>query len=237
LLDAGGTVASAQPRLESGRRPTAARTQPLPVETARIDPRLGDGLEAPAPARLIAPSRLVTTETDMPGEIDGRRRGNAIHLMLDRLSRPQAGMPAAGLAGIAGTLNRQADDPELLAWWQEAQAVHADPRFAHLFDPSRYRRAYNEVPVQYLLGKHLVYGIIDRLVVSDDGILIIDYKTHRAASTDNVATLATDYREQMRLYTQGVAALWPDQQISSCLLFTACKVLVDMSQANSDLLL
>jgi ATP-dependent helicase/nuclease subunit A len=237
LLDAGGTDASAQPRLESGRRPTAARTHPLPVKTARVDPRLGDRLETPAPARLIAPSRLVTTGTDMPGEVDGRRRGNAIHLMLDRLSRPQAGMPAAGLAGIAGTLNRQADDPELLAWWQEAQDVHAEPRFAHLFDPSRYDRAWNEVPIQYLLGEHLVYGIIDRLVVTDDNVLLIDFKTHRAASADSVAALATDYREQMRLYTQGVAALWPDRPIRACLLFTACKVLVDMSEANSDLLL
>jgi ATP-dependent helicase/nuclease subunit A len=149
--------------------------------------------------------------------------------MLDRLSRPQAGMPAAGLAGIAGTLNRQADDPELLAWWQEAQDVHADPRFAHLFDPSRYDRAWNEVPIQYLLGEHLVYGIIDRLVVSGDSVLVIDYKTHQSASADSVAELAMDYREQMRLYAQGVAALWPGHPIRPCLLFTACKALVDMS--------
>ena len=229
LLDAGSRTDATPPALESGRRPGAAAARPAPARVASVDPRLAERIQVPAPYRLIAPSRLVTAATDMPGAVDGRRRGSALHLMLDRLSRPQGGTAAQSLAGLASTLDRHADDPELLAWWQEAQDVHADPRFAHLFDPSRYDRAWNEVPIQYLLGEHLVYGIIDRLVVSGDSVLVIDYKTHQSASADSVAELAMDYREQMRLYAQGVAALWPGHPIRPCLLFTACKALVDMS--------
>jgi ATP-dependent helicase/nuclease subunit A len=229
LLATGGMADDANPVLESGRLPSAAAPRTVATETGPVDPRLAERIEAPAPFRLIAPSRLVTSETDMPGEVDGRRRGSAIHLMLDRLSRPQGGTPAQRLAGLAGTLEREADDPELLAWWQEALDVHTDMHFAYLYDPSRYERAYNEVPVQYRQNESLVYGIIDRVVVSDDSILVIDYKTHRTASADTVARLATDYGEQMRLYARGVAKVWPEYRVRPCLLFTACKVLVDMT--------
>ncbi len=224
---------AAIPLLESGRPPAAAAACTVPTGTGPVDPRLAEQIAAPAPFRLIAPSRLVTAEADIPGGFDGRKRGSAIHLMLDSLSRPHGGTPAQGLTGLASTLEREADDPELLAWWQEAQDVFADPRFAHLFDPSRYQWAWNEVPIQYLLDKHLVYGIIDRLVVSGDNVLIIDYKTHRSASADTVAALAADYREQMRLYAQGITAVWPGHRVSPCLLFTASKALVDMASPQT----
>ncbi len=50
---------------------------------------------------------------------------------------------------------------------------------APLFDPTVSQQAYNEVPVQYLDGNHMVHGIIDRLLVSDGEVTIIDYKTHQ----------------------------------------------------------
>ena len=58
--------------------------------------------------------------------------------------------------------------------------------FAFLFDPQQTIEAFNEVPVQYMEGDTLVYGIIDRLVISGDTAFIIDYKTHRSASPETV---------------------------------------------------
>jgi ATP-dependent helicase/nuclease subunit A len=228
LLDSGDLPGDANPVLESGKRPAAAAASPAPAAAGPVDPRLAERIQVPAPLRLIAPSRLISMDSELPGEVDGRQRGNAIHLMLERLSRPDGPTPARALDELASALDREVDDPELLAWWQEAQAVHAEPRFAPLFDPSHYERAYNEVPIQYRQDTRLVYGIIDRLVITGEGVLLIDYKTHRSASADTLTALALDYREQMRLYAQGVAALWPKHRVRSCLLFTTCKALVEM---------
>ena len=87
--------------------------------------------------------------------------------------------------------------------------------------------------VQFMDGETLIYGIIDRLVISGDTAFVVDYKTHRSASSDTVATLAEDYREQMRLYTLGVAKLWPQLQVRPYQLFTRCQKLVAMDEPAS----
>jgi ATP-dependent helicase/nuclease subunit A len=125
-------------------------------------------------------------------------------------------------------MGREADDPELQDWWQEALRTCRHPDLAMLFDPQHYVRARNEVPLQYLQEGQLVYGIIDRLVICEDAILVIDYKTHRRAAADTLQELASGYREQMQLYSAGVAQLWPGLAVQPYLLFTACNALVEM---------
>ena len=102
-----------------------------------------------------------------------------------------------------------------------------------LFDQTQYQQAFNEVPIQYLEGDHLVYGIIDRLIVHNETACIIDYKTHRWADSDSLPRLTDDYREQMRLYADGVAKLWPGMTIKPFLLFTACGQLVAVDKPAS----
>ncbi|HYQ73291.1 MAG TPA: PD-(D/E)XK nuclease family protein, partial [Gammaproteobacteria bacterium] len=123
---------------------------------------------------------------------------------------------------------RESGDPELQAWWQEARRTRQHDDLAILFDPVHYLRARNEVPLQYFRDGTLIYGIIDRLVIRQDAVLVIDYKTHRRAAPDTLTELAERYREQMRLYTAGVARLWPGLTVRPCLLFTACNALVEL---------
>ena len=84
------------------------------------------------------------------------------------------------------------------------------------------------MPLQYLDGGRLVYGVIDRLLVQDDSVLVIDYKTHQSASRATLPALAAIYREQMRLYACGVAKLWPGRRVRAYLLFTGCNQLLEM---------
>jgi ATP-dependent helicase/nuclease subunit A len=180
--------------------------------------------------QLIAPSRALHANTMDTGDADGRERGTAIHLMLQHLSATAACCPDALPASIANTLQREAHDPECLAWWQEAMKTVQAPQLSWLFDPARYQQAFNEVPIQYMQGDHLVYGIIDRLVINDGAAYVIDYKTHQWADRDSLPQLTDSYREQMRLYTNGVQKLWPRLTVKPCLLFTACCELVAMDE-------
>jgi ATP-dependent helicase/nuclease subunit A len=193
-----------------------------------VDPRLSQLIMIRPELRQIAPSHADPAITAEPGDADGRERGIAIHRMLDFISH-SPGMASPGLPPqLANRMGREADDPELQSWWQEALRTCRDPDLAMLFDPRHYVRARNEVPLQYLQEGRLVYGIIDRLVICDDAIRVVDYKTHRRAAPDTLQELASGYREQMQLYSAGVAQLWPGLEVKPYLLFTACNALVEM---------
>ena len=72
----------------------------------------------------------------------------------------------------------------------------------------------------YRHGGRSVFGIIDRLVITDDAILLIDYKTHQVDDSSRLDQLAASFSEQMRLYRTGVAKLWQGLPVKSGLLFT-----------------
>ena len=71
----------------------------------------------------------------------------------------------------------------------------------------------------------MVYGVIDRLVITDDTVLVIDYKSHQHADTGSIPGLLEDYRAQLDCYAQAAARLWPDHTVRAGLLFTSCNEL------------
>lgn len=207
--------------IESNRMPAAAgaaaATAAAPV--AAPPPALRAVLQVRPLAREIAPSRSVHGHGGDGGDKDGRLRGIAIHRMLELLT---AGTIAAQVPRqVAAELQRRPDDVELAAWWREAEAVHQAPQFRELFDPTCYRQAWNEVPLQYTHEGCTVYGLIDRLVLTDDEVIIVDYKTHRQAAERDPAQLAAPYATQMAYYAAGVRRLWPQRRVRPLLLFTA----------------
>jgi len=176
-------------------------------------------------AHEIAPSRSVHGRGGDGADEDGRLRGIAIHRVLELLAG--GGSADDALRQVAAEIERGADDAELRAWWREALAVQQAPQFQALFDPARYRHAWNEVPLHYLQDGATVYGLIDRLVLTDDEAIIIDYKTHRQAAAGSLAALAAPYAAQMAYYAQGVRRLWPERRVRALLLFTAAAQTVE----------
>ena len=89
-------------------------------------------------------------------------------------------------------------------------------------------KAYNEVSIQYLHEKQTVYGIIDRLIVSDTCVHLVDYKTHRSGDASQIQKLVSHYKPQLDLYREGVQKLWPDRTVKAYLLLTDGGLLVNM---------
>jgi ATP-dependent helicase/nuclease subunit A len=193
-----------------------------------VDPRISMVLAVEKRQRLIAPSRALHATSMDYGDVDGRERGIAIHLMLQQLSSGEVPCSEVIPVTLANALQREASDPECQAWWREALRTVQDPRLSFLFDDARYQQAFNEVPIQYLEGDHMVYGIIDRLIVTDGTVHVIDYKTHQRVDSESLQRLTDSYREQLRLYAGGARKLWPERTIKPCLLFTARGELVAM---------
>jgi len=226
-------TADGHPYCRSGTPAALAPQAAFAAPDVVVDARLAQPL-AVTPARTrIAPSLEALPAGDGAGDPDGRERGIAIHVLLDHLSRARQPDEAALRTRLAGLLLRERDDPEFLQWWQHALAVVRDPRLAALFDTGRYTRAWNEVPVQYLEGDRLVHGIIDRVVLGGDGILLVDYKTHAHATPGALDALVEGYRAQMQCYANAARRLWPRQRLRVGLLFTACRELVSMDGYNT----
>jgi ATP-dependent helicase/nuclease subunit A len=98
---------------------------------------------------------------------------------------------------------------------RETLAILEDPAFAAIFGPGS--RA--EVPVVGVFGTHALSGQIDRLVVTEDAVLIVDYKTLRPPPREE-ADVPAAYLAQLAAYRAAVAAIYPGRAVRCALLWT-----------------
>ena len=202
---------------EAGGAPTQVSENIRTLMPAiEVDPGLQKLIQVTAIQQEIAPSYTINWTGAQPGvlEEDARERGVIIHAMLEGLARA----PTRSQETFHNQFST-IDQQHLTQYWQEAQAVIQS--FPTLFEPDNYARAYAEVPVMYQQDGRTVYGIIDRLVCYADSIVIVDYKTQRISSSDDLLTAAQPYREQLRLYASGIQQLYPDMPVTCQILFTA----------------
>jgi ATP-dependent helicase/nuclease subunit A len=235
-LDDGKTVFNTCAWLEFGEPPSPQPTESPASETGfSVDPRLTQPFPALPETGMLNPSRSILSEDDYPGAATDfteartpqRRRGEVIHRMLERLTN---GEPHATVEKqIWQEFGEWLEEKDFNQWWREACAVPDRADFRGFFDPARYQEARNEIPILYRDGGRDVYGVIDRLVIREEEIVLIDYKTHARATRENIAQLAEDFREQMRQYGEGARRLWPGKKMRLVLLFTACGGMVELS--------
>jgi len=102
--------------------------------------------------------------------------------------------------------------------------VLENPGFANLFGP----QARAEVPVTGMMGNTVVSGQIDRLMVADDEIVILDYKTNRPAPATREG-VSPVYKTQLRLYRDLLKKVYPNKDIRAVLLWTDGPRLMDMT--------
>jgi ATP-dependent helicase/nuclease subunit A len=116
-------------------------------------------------------------------------------------------------------------EPELQAdLVRETLAVLRHPEFAPLFGPG----SSAEVPIVGLIADRTISGRVDRLVVTDREVLIIDYKTNRPppATADAVAPV---YVEQLAAYRAALTQVFPRHRIRTLLLWTDGPVLMEVA--------
>jgi ATP-dependent helicase/nuclease subunit A len=125
---------------------------------------------------------------------------------------------AAALGGVAGHAGAFASAADVA-------------RFAQLFLPGS--RA--EVPIVGRLddGRLAVSGQVDRLALTNDSLLIADYKTNRPAPR-RVEDVPKAYVTQLALYRAVLGRLFPDRPIRAALIWTDIPDLMEISAASLD---
>ena len=188
---------------------TPAAVPPEPPRPVALAPSRPDGIELGSVPAAESPF----AERDAGG--NRFRRGQLIHALLQHLpvvpaaARRQAAVryldkPGHGLP--AGEAERIAD---------EVLAVMAHPDLAPLFGPDS--RA--EVPLTGVVGAQVVGGLIDRLIVLPDQVLVADFKTNRRAPS-RVEDTPVLYLRQMASYRAVLRAIFPGRTVRCALIWT-----------------
>jgi ATP-dependent helicase/nuclease subunit A len=183
----------------------------------------------PDPPRPLSPSHWEDEEPPVlsPLNTQGRgrlKRGLLVHRLLQSLPElPQAERSVAARRFLA--LPSHALSPEEQnEIRRETLAVLDYSSFAPLFGPGS--RA--EVPLVGLVGRHALAGQIDRLVVEEDRVLIVDFKTMRSVpqTEDEIPPL---YLRQLAIYRAALARIYPGRDIQCGLLWTQVPLLTLIS--------
>ncbi len=154
-----------------------------------------------------------------------KQRGVVIHRMIERLVSDSDRDRAKQRLWREFAANVEGD--WLLGCWREACAVVDTPEFRRFFDPHLYDDARNEVSILYRADGRESVGVVDRLIFRGDRLVLIDYKTHRVEPSE-IPALVTLYTPQLRRYADGLRRLWPARPVEAVLLFTACRVSVEV---------
>lgn len=179
-----------------------------------------DGIEpVPAPTRLLGNTRPASWPLE---------RGRLVHRLLELLPAisEEERLPSAErfllrelkpeFAGYAGRL------------LSEVKAILQSDSFAPLFRGA----TQAEVPIVGTIrasdGTEVeVSGQIDRLLVEDNRVVIVDYKTN-FNPPETVDAVPLEYRAQLSVYRALLRQIYPEREVSACLLWTSTPSLMEI---------
>src|SRR5690606_38519222 len=105
------------------------------------------------------------------------------------------------------------------AAWRQVKEILGAEGFAPIFSPGSRAEVAIMGEIEVRGRKRLVSGKIDRLAVTGDGVMIVDYKTNRPPPA-SLAEVRAAYILQLALYRALLKPLYPDREIVAALLFT-----------------
>ncbi|WP_226698764.1 double-strand break repair helicase AddA [Qipengyuania gaetbuli] len=185
----------------------------------------------PRPPRPLAPSGLGEVEGSdppLPPEIaaGAARRGVLIHALLERL--PEVAEDEREAKATAWLANRAPDlpDAERAEMLARALDVLREPDFAPIFAPG----ALAEIPLAATVQGQVVMGTADRLLVTDDTVTVVDFKTARRPPASLEAVPETTLR-QMAAYVAALEAIYPGRRVSAAVLYTQTPQLIALPES------
>ena len=168
---------------------------------------------------ISAPSPLSGNEGDEHDRTYKQDLGTAVHALLEFLpTLPAEEQEEAAREYLSKpALAVKADDQKRVV--KQVIAVLKDPEFGVLFGPN----SRSEVSVSGFVEKdgqkQMFNAQIDRLVVSDKSVLIIDYKNSQHVPKD-ASEVSDDYITQLAAYKMAIQQIYPGKEIKCALLYT-----------------
>lgn len=200
------------PHADTGIASRAANVAPAWV-ASRATP------DEPVPPKPLVPSRegqMPAAASPLAGaRADAIKRGSLIHRLLQTLpDLPPEKRDAAARRFLArpGHSLDEAQQDEIA---RETLALFDLPDFAEALSGE----GLAEAPIVARVGGRALSGRIDRLVVRDDAIFVLDYKTNRPPP-ERIEDVPAEYVAQLAAYRAALAPLYPGRPIRAGLVWT-----------------
>ncbi|MEZ5777067.1 MAG: double-strand break repair helicase AddA [Paracoccaceae bacterium] len=202
------------------RGPDAPEVPPVPVplpEWARLPMQ-----EIAEAAKLLSPSSLGGPKA-LPGEAGldedaAKSRGTLLHLLLEHLPLwPDADWPEIA-DGLLSGADRLIEADEVNALLTEAGHVLKSDEMAPLLRPDALVEVELTAP-SAALGGRILRGTIDRLLVDEDRILVVDYKSN-AIVPESPETVPEGLLRQMGAYADMLRTIYPNHRIDTAIFWT-----------------
>ncbi len=205
--------------------PVAEAMRPLPEFLSRAAP-----IE-PVRLRTLAPSHQNETGGVLSPVVQAAalRRGTLVHGLLQFL--PEVPQDERALRAAQWLQSRAPDleEPQRTELQSAVLGLMQRPEFTDVFALG----ALAEVPLSGVLhtqsAPRTVNGQIDRLVVGETEILLVDYKTNQRVPASVEAT-PVGYLRQMRAYRDLLQRIYPDHRIRALLLWTAGPAMMELPE-------
>ena len=168
-------------------------------------------------------------EPALPSPLKGAvrfRRGLLVHAMLARL--PEVERSRREDAALKFLSARGLDEIDAARLCAETLAVLDDPAFAAAFAPSSRAEVAIVADLPELGAR--VHGRIDRLAVTANDVLIVDFKTGGPPPAREQGVPGI-YATQMALYRAAAQRIFPGKRIACALVWTDGPTLMPLSDA------
>jgi ATP-dependent helicase/nuclease subunit A len=220
-------------RFSGGGGPRAVPRPRTTATAAPAPPPIPDWAQRAAPVESrpptpLAPSAIGTDDEASPPPSEtmrsAARRGTLIHLLLERLAAVDAversERALAWLEHSAGV----ADSAERRDIADQVCRVLAGPDYAPLFGEG----SLGEAPLAATLPDgRVIAGTVDRLLVEERRVSVLDFKTGRVPEDESRIPAA--HLSQMRAYSEALQVIFPGRDIRMALLYTAAPRLFELA--------
>ena len=176
----------------------------------------GDALAVPQPPSITA-------------NMEAAQRGILIHSLFERLPSVDEGKrPSVADRWLAAQAPHLSDGmrQEMIA---SVCDILTDDTHSAIFGAN----SLAEVPFSSVVDGQVIAGFVDRLVVDDDAVRVVDYKTGQ-----HVPTRADDvpfgYIKQMAAYRAALMVIFPGREVRASLLYTSGPMLLDLPASLLD---
>lgn len=222
-----------QARHFMGLSPAAPQPRQDPAQNNVVPPvQLPDWLHLSAPEearppRPLAPSSLGRDDAVSPPPGPAMRqaaeRGRLLHALFERLPDvPENAREAAALHWLEHSAGLS-DPVERNAIARDALAIVNDPVHSDLFSAD----ALAEAPIAAVVDGQVIAGTVDRLLVGEEIIRVVDFKTGRRVPSDPLK-VPTHHLRQMSAYVESLRIIFPGRTVLGQLLYTSGPILIDL---------
>lgn len=217
---------------ETGAR-TDGKAKEKSQKLAQEPAALPDWIFAPAPKearppRPLTPSDLGPDNAANPPPAqamrDAAERGKLLHSLFERLPdiAPEKREDVADR--WLEKQKRVKDAGERKALVDIVLTVLNNPDWSDLFSPE----SFAEAPIAAVVDQHVISGTVDRLLITDDLITIVDFKTGRLVP-DSAKEAPLSYLRQMAAYVAAIEKIFPGRPVKAALLYTHGPRLFELS--------